>query len=92
MGNLAGTDYTVRHAAYDIRKLRAKHLVVKPEHTRRYEVPPDAARTISALGVLRDHVIIPILAGVKNPRPGRCRHMDPDRPRLRNPTHRHADP
>lgn len=26
---------------------------------------------MSALGVLRDHVITPILAGVKSPRPGR---------------------
>lgn len=71
MGALAGTDYTVRQAAYDIRKLRAKHLVVKPDHTRRYHVPPDAARTMTALGVLRDHVITPLLAGVASPRRGR---------------------
>ncbi len=71
MGALAGADYTVRQAAYDIRKLRGKHLVVKPDHTRRYHVPGDAARTMSALGVLRDQVIAPILAGVRSPRPGR---------------------
>lgn len=71
MGNLASTDYTVRQAAYDIRKLRAKHLVVKPDHTRRYQVPPDAARTMTALGVLRDHVVAPLLAGVAAPRRGR---------------------
>jgi hypothetical protein len=68
MGALAGSDYTVRQAAYDIRKLRAKHLAVKPDHSRRYQIPHDAARTISALSVLRDHVIAPILAGVASPR------------------------
>ena len=71
MGALAGTEYTVRQAAYDLRKLRAKALIVKPDHSRRYQVPPAAARTMSALGVLRDQVIAPILAGVTSPRRGR---------------------
>jgi hypothetical protein len=39
-------DYTVRQAAYDLRKLRGKQLVVKPDRTRRYHVPGEAARTI----------------------------------------------
>ena len=64
-------NYTVRQAAYDLRKLRGKHLVDKPGHTRRYHIPPQAARTIAALLTLRDHVIAPILAGVRSPRPGR---------------------
>jgi hypothetical protein len=63
--------YTTRQAAYDLRKLRGKHLVDKPGRTRRYHVPPPAARTISALLTLRDHVIAPILAGVRSPRMGR---------------------
>src|SRR5712671_2053734 len=63
--------YTVRQAAYDLRKLRGKQLVDKPGGTRRYHVPPPAARTISALLTLRDHVIAPILAGVRSPRMGR---------------------
>lgn len=67
---MTGTDYTSRQAAYDLRKLRAKHLVVKPDHTHRYHVPPGAARTMSALAVLRDHVLAPIIAGVHSPRPG----------------------
>ena len=71
MGALAGVDYTIRQAGYDIRKLRAKNLVVKPDHSRRYRIEPDAARTMSALGVLRDHVITPILAGIGRPRHGR---------------------
>jgi hypothetical protein len=63
--------YTTRQAAYDLRKLRGKQLVDKPGRTRRYHVPPPAARTISALLTLRDHVIAPILAGVRSPRMGR---------------------
>ena len=65
------TGYTVRQAAYDLRKLRGKHLVVKPGRTRRYQVPGAAARTIAALLTLREHVIAPILAGVRRPGPGR---------------------
>jgi hypothetical protein len=63
--------YTTRQAAYDLRKLRGKQLVDKPGRTRRYHVPPPAARTISALLTLRDHVIAPILAGIRSPRMGR---------------------
>ena len=62
--------YTTRQAAYDLRKLRGKQLVDKPGRTRRYHVPPPAARTISALLTLRDHVIAPILAGIRSPRMG----------------------
>ncbi len=63
--------YTSRQAAYDLRKLRGKGLAVKPARTRRYHVPPGAARTIAALLALRDHVIAPIIAGVRSPRRGR---------------------
>jgi hypothetical protein len=64
-------EYSTRQAAYDLRKLRGKQLVVKPGRTRRYHLPADAARTITALTVLRDHVVGPILAGVRTPRRGR---------------------
>ena len=57
--------YNTRQAAYDLRKLRGKQLVGKPPRTRRYYLPGPAARTISALLTLRDHVIAPILAGVQ---------------------------
>jgi len=60
-------DYTVRQAAYDLRKFRGKGLVMKPGRSRRYRVPPDAARTMTALTVLRDQVIGPILAGAACP-------------------------
>jgi hypothetical protein len=64
-------DYTIRQAAYDLRKLRGKNLAVKPGRTRRYHIPAEAARTIAALLTLRDQVIAPILAGVRSPRRGR---------------------
>jgi hypothetical protein len=65
------TDYTIRQAAYDLRKLRGHALITKPGRHRRYHVPPQAARTITALLALREHVIAPILAGVRVPRRGR---------------------
>jgi hypothetical protein len=64
-------DYTTRQGAYDLRKLRGKNFAVKPGRTRRYHIPPEAARTIAALLALRDQVIAPILAGVRSPRRGR---------------------
>ncbi len=64
-------DYTVRHAANDLRKLRGKELIIKPGCSRRYHVLPPVARTIAARLVLRDHVIASILAGVQTPRMGR---------------------
>ncbi len=60
--------YTIRNAAYDLRKLRGKHLADKPGRTRRYLISPGAARIISALLTLREHVIAPLLAGVADPR------------------------
>jgi hypothetical protein len=63
--------YTVRQAAYDLRKLRGHHLVNKPGRGRRYHVPADAARAMCALLTLRQHVIAPIVAGVARPHPGR---------------------
>jgi hypothetical protein len=64
------TDYSVRQAAYDLRKLRAKDLVVKPGRSRRYHVPTDAVRTITAITTLRDQVLEPLLAAVRSQPPG----------------------
>ncbi len=62
------TDTVLPH---DLRKLRGKGLADKPGRSRRYHIPPEAARTIAALLALHDHVIGPILAGVRSPRMGR---------------------
>ncbi|HEX6349153.1 MAG TPA: hypothetical protein VF160_07155 [Candidatus Dormibacteraeota bacterium] len=66
----APAKYSLRQAGYDIRKIRAKGLIVKRGLSRRYLVPASAARTISALLTLRDDVIVPLLAGVGNPPSG----------------------
>lgn len=49
----------------------AKGLAGKHGRSRSYLVPPQAARTIAALLALREHVIGPILAGVRSPCTGR---------------------
>ena len=71
MTGQTAADYTIRQAAYDLRKLRAKHLVAKLGRSHRYHVPADAARVMAGVVALRDHVIAPILAGVRSPRRGR---------------------
>ena len=59
-------DYSTRQGAYDLRKLRGKQLVIKPGRTRRYHVPEVAARTITALLTVRDKVIAPLIAGIRD--------------------------
>ena len=65
------TAYTVRQAAYDLRKLRGKELIANSPPSP--PLPPLTAerRSIAALLTLRERVIGPILAGVRNPRMGR---------------------
>ncbi len=70
-GMTGHTDYTIRQAAYDLRKLRGKDLITKPGRTRRYHLAPQTAATIAALLTLREQVLAPILAGVRSPRMGR---------------------
>ncbi|HXP16477.1 MAG TPA: hypothetical protein VN868_05210, partial [Terriglobales bacterium] len=60
-----------RRAAYDLKKLRAKELVSKLPHSRRYCVPPPSAPIIAALAILREKILRPILAGVGKPKMGR---------------------
>jgi hypothetical protein len=71
MTGQAPENYSTRQAAYDLRKLRAKQLITKPGRTRRYHVPGDAARTIAAILTIRDHVIAPLIAGIRTPHLGR---------------------
>lgn len=49
----------------------------KPGRSGRYHVPADAARIITALLTLREHVIAPILAGVRSPAPAADRPTGP---------------
>lgn len=64
-------EYGTARAAYDLKKLRGKDLVHKVGFSRRYQASSAALRTMAALLVLRDHVITPILSGVRSPRRGR---------------------
>jgi hypothetical protein len=51
-----------RRAAYDLKKLRGKGMVRKIGTSRRYEPEPDGLRAMTALVVLREKVIKPLLA------------------------------
>ena len=87
MTGQAEADYTQRHAAYDLKKLRGKQLITKLGRSRRYEVSASSMRAVSALYVLRDQVIRPVLAGVRIPRqhpqPVRAPALDQHYERLR---------
>lgn len=50
-------------AAYDLKKL--KHIVRRMGHTRRYDPLPTGLRAITALLVLRDKAIKPLLAAAR---------------------------
>jgi hypothetical protein len=59
--------YTVRQAAYDLKKLRAKQLVERIGRSRRYAVPAWALKALTAWLVLKDKVIKPVLANLDAP-------------------------
>src|SRR3990172_4400749 len=63
--------YPSRKAAYDLKKLRGKNLVRKIDNSRRYEPVPEGLREMTALLVLREKVIKPVLAGAGKPKRGR---------------------
>ena len=57
--------YGPRQAAYDLKKLRGKSIVRRIDSTRRYETLPSGLRAITALLVLRDKAIKPLLAAAQ---------------------------
>jgi hypothetical protein len=63
------SQYGPRRAAYDIKKLRAKGMVTKIGKSRRYESAPEGLRSLTALLVLRDKIIRPLLAASLQPHP-----------------------
>ena len=71
------SEYDARRAAYDIKKLRGKGLVLKRGKSRRYEPHVQGLRTMTALLVIREKVIRPLLAASRNSAP---------RPKLQNQT------
>jgi hypothetical protein len=76
--------YTSRKAAYDLKKLRGKNVIRRIEKSRRYEIMPQGLRAVTALLVLRDKVIKPVLAGAGKPKPGR-------RPKNQSPIDTHYE-
>jgi hypothetical protein len=65
------SQYGPRHAAYDLKKLRGKHIIHRIGHTRRYEPVQTGLRAMTALLVLRDKAIKPLLAAAQPLRPSR---------------------
>jgi hypothetical protein len=61
--------YGPRRAAYDIKKLRAKEMARKIGKSRRYEPVPEGLRSLTALLVLREKIIRPLLAASGQPEP-----------------------
>src|ERR1700686_3987148 len=64
------SEYGPRRAAYDIKKLRAKGMVCKIGKSRRYEPVPEGLRSLTALLVLREKIIRPLLAASGKPESG----------------------
>jgi hypothetical protein len=69
MNGLPESEYGTRRAAYDLKKFRAKAMVRKIEKSRRYEVSPAGLRSLTALLVLREKIIRPLLAASGQPDP-----------------------
>jgi hypothetical protein len=65
LGNRSPSAYGPRQAAYDLKKLRGKQIIRRIGSTRRYEPIPSGLRAITALLVLRDKAIKPLLAAAQ---------------------------
>lgn len=79
------TPYTARQASYDLRKLRAKGLVEKLPHSRRYHLSVESLRPLTALLVIREHVLRPVVAHAGH------RPTNTTPPRYRTPVDLHYD-
>lgn len=69
LGKQSESEYGPRRAAYDLKKLRGKQIVRRIERTRRYETIPAGLKAVTALVVLRDKAIKPLLAAAQELRP-----------------------
>jgi len=54
--------YSARQAAYDLKRLRGKHLIQRIGKSRRYECLREGLRAMTALLVLREKVLRPLLS------------------------------
>lgn len=76
--------YRPRQAAYDLKKLRGKHLVARLGKSHRYQVSAQGLRILAGLMVLRDKVIQPLLARATRLKRGR-------KPKNRHPLDRYYE-
>jgi len=65
------SNYSLRQASYDLKKLRSKQLVHLINHSRRYEATGDGLQAMTASLVLRERVLKPLLANAGQLRRGR---------------------
>ena len=65
------SEYGPRRAAYDLKKLRGKQIVQRIGHSRRYQTVPVGLKALTALVVLRNKAIRPLLAAAQELRPAR---------------------
>src|SRR6266566_5514458 len=63
------SEYGARRAAYDIKKLRGKAILRKIGNSRRYQPTLEGLRALTALLVLREKIIKPMLAASGRPQP-----------------------
>ncbi len=72
-----GGPYATRQASYDLRKLRAKGVVKRIPASLRYDAQPQQLRAATALLLLRNKVLAPLLANQGKRRRGPRCHMSP---------------
>jgi hypothetical protein len=58
------TQYTLRHAAYDLKKLRGKAVFTHIPHTRRYQPNLTRFATLGAAVLLHEQLLTPVLSSV----------------------------
>jgi hypothetical protein len=71
LSNRSPAEYGPTRAAYDLKKLRGKQIVRRIDQTRRYQAVPTGLKAITALLVLRNKAIKPLLAAAQELRPKR---------------------
>lgn len=67
LGGPALSGYDARRAAYDLKKMRGKALVTRLDRSHRYQLLPAGVATITAVVVLRERVLKPLLAATAYP-------------------------
>lgn len=68
--------YGARQAAYDLQKFQCKGLVYRSGKRRRYSTNSENLRAISALLVIRDRLLIPLLAAAANKQSESCANRE----------------